>query len=254
MNKGICKLCLKEKKLLKKSHIIPDFMYQKLYGSEHKLEVFTNKSLEQNNSKDIKRPSSGEYESNILCQECDNRILSEYESYASKVLFTGNISNPQGNPIVKKYLSLDNVRYAVLSNVDYRKFKLFLLSILWKSSISSRLFFREVNLNHYEEVIRKMLLNNDPGDELDFPITISHYWGHEDLRIDWILQPRRFIDNNVEVFLFPINGIILKFHLVLQSKEEVFLDLVPKKNNTICMISLPKESMYDFIFKYTNIV
>jgi len=38
---SICKLCLKKKDLIKKSHIIPGFMYQYLYDAKHRI-IFTN--------------------------------------------------------------------------------------------------------------------------------------------------------------------------------------------------------------------
>lgn len=42
---GSCKLCLEEKILLKKSHIIPEFMYKDLYDENHKLISFDNEKF-----------------------------------------------------------------------------------------------------------------------------------------------------------------------------------------------------------------
>ncbi|GEM_PF-2942036 len=33
----ICKLCLKDKPLIKKSHIIPDFMYREIYDEDNRI-------------------------------------------------------------------------------------------------------------------------------------------------------------------------------------------------------------------------
>ena len=53
----ICKLCLKEKKLLKKSHIIPKFMYKGLFDENHKILV-----SKVNPLKKEKLQSDGAYE------------------------------------------------------------------------------------------------------------------------------------------------------------------------------------------------
>jgi hypothetical protein len=33
----LCKLCLKDKKLVRQSHIIPDFMYKDIFDEKHRL-------------------------------------------------------------------------------------------------------------------------------------------------------------------------------------------------------------------------
>lgn len=59
---GRCKLCLGEKELCKKSHIIPDFMYQDIFDDKHRLLLVQseNGSIQQ---KGIRQ--SGEYEGDI---------------------------------------------------------------------------------------------------------------------------------------------------------------------------------------------
>lgn len=78
-----CKLCLHEKRLLKKSHIIPDFMYRELFNEKHRLIWFRSDSLKA--ARDV---PSGEYEPNILCESCDNKVIGSLEDYAKKVLFS----------------------------------------------------------------------------------------------------------------------------------------------------------------------
>src|SRR5665647_2165945 len=79
-----CRLCNEKKKLLKRSHIIPDFMYKGLFDENHfiaqiDLIEFKRKRLLPN----------GFYDSNILCENCDNVILGILESYASIVIWGG---------------------------------------------------------------------------------------------------------------------------------------------------------------------
>src|ERR1700722_9313027 len=90
----ICKLCLQNKKLLKKSHIIPDFMYKELYDKHHRIYSFNPMEMVNNTGK-IKLHQSGVYEGNILCENCDNVIISQYENYGRYVLKGGNMPPEQ---------------------------------------------------------------------------------------------------------------------------------------------------------------
>ena len=74
-----CKLCLKEAQLVKKSHIILDFMYEHVWDENHF--AITRRITEQNQIRKGKVPT-GEYEGNILCLKCEREVLGQYESYA----------------------------------------------------------------------------------------------------------------------------------------------------------------------------
>ena len=55
---------------------------------------------------------------------------------------------------------------------DYAKLKLFFLSVLWRSGASSQPFFKSVDLGpHNMEIIRKAILESNPGDS-DFYATV----------------------------------------------------------------------------------
>jgi hypothetical protein len=168
-----CRLCLKEKQLIKKSHIIPDFMYRDLYDENHQIFSFNPLELATGKAR-IKRPSSGDYEGGLLCAACDNNLLGYYENYARKAMYGGLLRQDE-SPICENFINNEGVRYSVCKNLDYKKYKLFLLSILWRASISSRPLFDAIKLGDHEEKIRLMILNGNPGDISDYPIiTLSH--------------------------------------------------------------------------------
>jgi hypothetical protein len=52
---------------------------------------------------------------------------------------------------------------------DYASLKLCLLSILWKMSVSRRPEFNSIRLGPFEEPIRQMLWNKNPGRANEFP-------------------------------------------------------------------------------------
>jgi hypothetical protein len=54
-----------------------------------------------------------------------------------------------------------------ITNLNYAKFKLFQLSILWRAGVSSS--FRQVQLGPHRERLRAMLLAGEPGSSQDYP-------------------------------------------------------------------------------------
>src|SRR6266508_488970 len=127
-----CKLCLKKKELLR-SHIIPEFMYLDLYDEKHR-------AIKVDSNLDSGEPyiQKGQREF-LLCDTCESH-LATFENYAA--------------PLVK---SLHNLtaeytadRY-IVRDVDYKTFKLFQMSILWRSSVASIAMFKNVSLGMQEE-------------------------------------------------------------------------------------------------------
>jgi hypothetical protein len=164
----VCKLCHKDKPLIKKLHIIPDCMYQELYDKNHKL-ISVNPKEYIKGEGHVKNPSSGDYEGDLLCCDCDNKILGTYESYASKALF-GDDSKFEDLPKAENHKGNNRVQFSICKNVDYKNFKLFLLSILWRASISKRDTFQYVSLGPHEEILRKMIYKGNPGEIDEYPI------------------------------------------------------------------------------------
>lgn len=138
---GKCKLCLQEAEL-KNSHIVPEFMYTGLYDEKHRALKIT---------RDEKKTIQKGLREHLLCQRCESQF-SKYENYIKKFLvdlFSTSVSPT--DQFVQKV------------GINYSYFKLFQMSLLWRSSISSLLAFQQVSLGPHEEKIRQMLLKEDPG-------------------------------------------------------------------------------------------
>lgn len=139
-----CALCLQEVKL-RCSHVIPEFLYETLYDEKHRLQVLSIIPKQAN-----WREQKGLRE-RLLCDACEQK-LSVWERYASLVL-KGGVSltaRQEGN-------------IAHISGLDYRQFKLFQLSVLWRAGVSSLQFFEKVQLGKHAEALRQLLLAGDPG-------------------------------------------------------------------------------------------
>ncbi|MEQ9265037.1 MAG: hypothetical protein RLN81_07455 [Balneolaceae bacterium] len=148
---SVCRLCKLEKKL-KKSHIYPEFLYKPLYDDKHK--YF---SLTTDLNKHIKKPSKGIYE-NLLCKDCEAQ-LSVYEAYSRDIIYDK----------LKNALS-GKGRVIKVNDVDYTTYKLFQISLLWRASIHDRPELPQLNLGTHQERLRKMLINEDPGEYYEYGV------------------------------------------------------------------------------------
>jgi len=208
----ICKLCHQDKLLIKESHIIPEFMYKPLYNEHHKIHLFEYPKVSP-----PKLISKGYYEKNILCQECDNVIIGKLETYASKVLQSGK--NEKNKPLTAwNYKTHQGMRVAHIEGIDYTKFKLFLLSILWRASISKHRYFEGIFLGDHEEIIRKAILTNDPLDEDLYQVCIIAC--NEDVLMtrELILNPKQ-TKGDEPYISFYITG---AFYLFSISRNPIF--------------------------------
>ncbi|MEO7311717.1 MAG: hypothetical protein ABIX01_15040 [Chitinophagaceae bacterium] len=245
-----CKLCLQKKPLIKKSHIIPDFMYKEMFDENHKLIVqpFRQGTVEKY---EIKRPSDGEYEGGLLCDDCDNNLLGHFENYSSKALYGGKLRENEC-PIFQNCISQHGIGFIKCERLNYHKYKLFLLSILWRASISTRPFFSEIILtSEHEEEIRNMMLTKDGGDVAKYPIFVSSYANNHDLPKQLIAQPIQLSStDDLQVYSFMINGYFYIFYI--NKPKAVLPHYVTaetiKPNNELNIIIIPEGNGLNFIF------
>jgi len=211
-----CRLCLEEKKLIK-AHIIPDFMHRGLFDEKHQL----HKVQLAFDKMPSKKMSTGEYDTAILCAECDNKI-SEYESYFSKVIYGGSLLG------MKKFKDKDGLIFTEIVNLDYTKTRLFFLSLLWRASITTRPTYSDVKLSQMLEVkIRDMFLNENPGEPFELACTVTTILDHSSIEHGMIAPPRRNIDNTEIVFM--IQGFFYRFYLTNNIPEKVKPHILDKK-------------------------
>jgi len=206
---GSCKLC-GSVGVLKESHVIPDFYIR---GLEHK-RVTGKKGVSQPFSfvlstlADLADEEGGakqrghwekilgmkEY---LLCGKCEQEF-SEYESYARLFLY-GNtppplkklplgsrIAAPVGQAGLEDLL---DVRKVI---VDYKRLKLFQLSILWRAGVAKGSFFEDVNLGSFHEMkLRNLLSTKNPGLDTDYACLMVDLQHNGKGCEDWIEQAKR---------------------------------------------------------------
>ena len=173
-----CELCHNDKEL-KNSHIIPEFFYKPLYDEKHRFNVIP---LSEDQ---IFRYEQKGLREKLLCGDCENK-LSKWEDYVRRIFYGGKeILITNGDPIK-------------IEGIDYAKFKLFQLSLLWRASVSKLKFFEGVSLGPHEEKIRQMLLNEDPGSKFIYPCFF----------IMVLMEKNKVLDD----FIYPPNTLRIEGH------------------------------------------
>lgn len=234
-----CRLCGSQQEKFPKSHIIPEFMYKHIKNA--KSQIFRMRMPYGDRLKPI---HTGFYQKPLLCVACEQKI-GKWESYAEKIL--------NGSPHVKmpNVVRTEDDLIQLVSDIDYNKFKLFLLSIIWRASVTNLPFFREVALGReHEERIAKMLINDDAGAEDEYPISLIVPKGLMGANLA-IGQPyKNKTRNNAVRYLFPIGEIIFVYHVSKHGVEILNKMTAIKKNNTMKIIFWPISRLNAFLELY----
>lgn len=154
MTSTVCRLCLHARELCN-SHIIPEFAFKSIYDVKHRaIEFSTDPSVET-------RYIQKGVRERLLCLECETKF-SVFENYAYGFFTRGDgvtFSNNGG--------------FVIGEGIDYLKFKLFQMSILWRAGVANHSHFRKVQLGiKHEERLRFMLETGDPGEEHEYGCAI----------------------------------------------------------------------------------
>jgi len=180
-----CSLCRRTVSL-RKSHIIPEFFFKPLYDEVHRFQWLSTDTAYKD------RYEQKGLREKLLCDTCEATI-SKYETYVSR-LFNGD----------QRISSKREGKLIFLSRIDYKTFKLFLLSILWRAGVSQLLLFRQVSLGPHEEQLRNMLSQGDPGPFDLYPCVVDCVLHDEIPQFGLIVEPSftRFEGHRCYRFLF----------------------------------------------------
>jgi len=96
----------------------------------------------------------------LLCDDCEQLLNNRYEKHFKEIWFD-QMALPRVMP---------SNRNVIIRNLDYQKFKLFHLSILFRASVSSLPEFRNVSLGAHEELIRRIIIDDQHTPENEYII------------------------------------------------------------------------------------
>lgn len=144
-NSGQCRLCLTGSVTLRYSHVLSELLYEEVYDERHRT-VGVDPRPEKKDK--IMQKGLREY---LLCADCEGRVA-KWEHCAANVL--------------RNFPATDDKRPGEIvwvRGIDYRMFKLFQMSLLWRCSIAEGPTFAAVDPGPHEDKVRQMLLAADPG-------------------------------------------------------------------------------------------
>lgn len=249
--RGTCNLCQLHKDLQKKCHVIPEFLYENslLFHKNHNLvkSDLTN-FLKTGKSKIISSmQKSGEYDLYTYCRDCDGKVFNQLETYANEILFSKHLH------VNYHYKYEETQNYIALSNLNYSKFKLFLLSILFRAGISSRGLFKEIILDEKTDEIRDMILNSNPKSDREFPIIVWDSYFDDKISRDFLFQPIQMKAGEDNGFLFGVGGLLIYFGYDMRLiPYSSFLEFRLKEDGSLKIMHLHSGQTWDLINHWYN--
>ena len=221
---SICQLCKCEKSLCD-SHIIPEFMYRPLYTDRHRTIGLRASQRDKNLipvQKGLRDP--------LLCTDCETHFNKHYEqpnvglwrAFAENTVLEGlsaeTFTAPDGTEAVR------------IRGFDYTSFKLLLLSILWRASVSKLGEFSQVNLGPHEDVMRRMLLEVNPGSQTDYPCLVYTF---TEPNLGILIPPARGKTNGHTGYQFVITSALLWFFVSSHIEQEELMGFAPREDGSL---------------------
>lgn len=151
-----CKFCLQNKPTID-AHIIPKCFFKPLLGGRPPIAV----SLSPESFP--KRIPIGIYDKELVCIDCEG-LWNDYDDYVCKFII---------QDFNKNFKKSESGEWFEAQQYDYKKLKLFFLSLLWRASASNADFYKEVNVGpKFDSKLKKMIKNKDPGSPSEFSVII----------------------------------------------------------------------------------
>lgn len=210
---------------LQNSHIIPEIFYDLVY--DEKPRRFH--AIPTDPSKKIEYRQQGDRE-HLLCKDCDNKRFGQLEDYVKRAFIDGKIVDGKRSHATQQEDCL------VFQNLDYKKFKLFLISLLWRMSVSTLDFFANVNLGQkHETKLRDALLNEDPLQPEDYPCVVELLTLNGRFHRDFLLKPY-CMRGNFRIYRAVIAGLRYSFFVGGCAAPKEFVSCSINKQNELKII------------------
>jgi hypothetical protein len=150
-----CKFCGRSDRPLVNAHIIPRSFFR-IVRADAKYSVAVKA---QGNALVPHFTQAGFADKNILCESCE-KLFTPWDTYGFEVL--SRKRKPEDD------IYVDGMLWGTrIHGLDFTLFQKFVLSVLWRASVSSHAFFTKVELGPYTDKIRSYLREQsiDPAPE-----------------------------------------------------------------------------------------
>lgn len=214
-----CKLCHQDKKLCK-SHIIPESAYGPLYDDKHRF-------FSVDNTRETLPLLQKGLRELLLCEECE-QLLNKYDSYFANEWYAKGLGPSEAREELFE-----------IKGLDYHRFKLFHMSILWRAGVASRAEFREVDLGQHESRLRELILDDDPGGPGEYGVFACVLVSPKDNAVyqALVMQPRSVELDDVPGFQFVFGGCAWHY-LLTDSVDPEWIPIVFGTSGTLHLLRL----------------
>jgi len=145
-------------------------------------------------------------------------------------------------------------KFRICSNISYAKTKLGLLSLLWRSSITSSEFFANIKLeSSVEEDLRKMIYNSDPKENSEYPIITLKHATKSDIISEMICEPRKFEIALGSGYTLMIGGYTFIFYIKHNFSNEELIERSITMDGSMTIHKYSGEKAKDWFTSYLNI-
>jgi hypothetical protein len=189
-----CLFC-DEPRPLVKAHVVP----QSFFAIEPQAAGNTPRLFTSIEGSFPKKAPIGVYDQGILCSECEAEF-SDVDGYAAKLLLQGR---SDFKPIPKN----GPPRGFEVWQYDYGRLKRFFMSVLWRASVSSHIFYSKVTLGSIERRLRATLRAKDIGDADSFAVVLWTYDDHPFATIE--MDPLRTRVDGINCYRFRMHRYVV---------------------------------------------
>lgn len=214
------------------SHILPEWMYKFYYDNHHRYHLHKPKRAENGavelDDTSLHQKGLKEY---LLCQSCEG-FLSEAERYFREVV---HLNTGQQNTLSDNGLQI--------FGLDYKKVRTFILSILWRMSISSLPEFSGVSLGASEEKrIQEGLRHRDVTDIDDFSCAVAIVIPNDGSVTPMVGPTIRSAKNGDQVCLILAHACL--FTYVIKGDDQLVKNDAIRKDGTMILRLASFESIF----------
>lgn len=192
MDQQLCALCLRNRNL-RRSHIFPEFFYRSIYDGKGRFFQISTDPLAK-----VVIHQKG-LRGRLLCSGCEV-YLSGIEDYAKRVLYDS------------KDIQVRRTHYGVEAlGLDYTKFKLFQLSLIWRAGVCRLPEFGQVRLGPHQENLRLRLFTKEPGRQEEYPCLLVYSQTAASIVPDLISLPFESSFDGHRSYVFLLGGVFWIF-------------------------------------------
>jgi len=232
-----CPLCLEPNKELANSHIVPEFNYAPFYNEKHQLRTFVGDGSKK------EKPIQKGIRDFLLCDDCESKI-SAWEDHAARIVGPGKI-DPLVVPTMK-HIGLD---------IDYKKFKLYGMSLIWRMAVTKEPSFAIGSLGKQQEVLRQAIFNEDPLASSKFPFYLEAYLAPDgNFYTDWMSPPLHRDFFGKKGISIVIGGLLYTFIASSPNVPQHLDAALPVPNQPLAVPVLPISTFPEFEAMYREAV